>query len=72
MTASSFWGEIADEIGVDLVIVPVESDEGARLKASVHATGVPCLIAAPDVTVYGVQQNRQEAKKLLQSLANNG
>jgi len=69
LTASSFWGEIAEEVGVDLRIVSVESDEGAQLKASFHATGVPCLIAAPNVTVYGVQQNRHDAKKLLQSLA---
>jgi glutaredoxin len=72
LTATSFWSEIAEEVGVDLVIVSIESDEGARLKASIHATGVPCLIVAPDVTVYGVQHNRHEAKKLLQSLANNG
>lgn len=72
LTATSFWSEIAEEVGVDLVIVSIESDEGARLKASIHATGVPCLIVAPDVTVYGVQHNRHEAKKLLQSLAHNG
>ena len=57
---------------MDLRIVSIESDEGTRLTAAVHACGVPCLIAAPGVTVYGVQQTRREAKKLLQSLANNG
>jgi len=68
LTAKSFWEDIADETGIDLKIVDVESDEGARLKALAHVTGVPSLLVSSDTVVYGVQVGRQEAKRLFQAL----
>lgn len=68
MTASSFWGEIAEEIGVDLKIINIESDEGARLKSQIRASGVPCLVVSPNILVYGIQTNYEKSVELMQSL----
>lgn len=41
------------------------------LKNRFHLSGVPCLLVSPDKTVYGIQFNYDDAKKLLQKFVTN-
>jgi glutaredoxin len=71
VTAASFWGDIAEEVGIELQVVSIESEKGERLSASINATGVPCLIVSQDKVIYGVLHDRRYAKKILHSLLKN-
>lgn len=67
LTAKSFWNEAAIDAGLTLKVVDAETEEGAQIIVSAGVAGVPCLVAAPDRLLYGLQCSPSEAISFLQS-----
>ena len=65
LPARQLWEQAARDAGRELRRLDIETDEGARLAVAVGVAGVPCLVAAPDRLVYGIQLGAKEAADVL-------
>lgn len=62
-----FWNEAAHSVGLPLRIIDAESEEGNKVMFSEKVAGVPCLIAAHNHKIYGLNISSSDARSILQS-----
>ena len=65
LAAEDFWKEATQAVGLPLRVLDAESDEGKSFMCTLKVAGVPCLVAAPERLLYGLNLSLEEAKTFL-------